>query len=61
MGELLTKLKKQRAVVDQQVEDLARRQQEIESLQLEIMERAQSKLVQQQLNAIRFWGRIQTC
>mmetsp|Transcript_28108 Transcript_28108/g.40241 ORF Transcript_28108/g.40241 Transcript_28108/m.40241 type:complete len:1031 (-) Transcript_28108:70-3162(-) len=52
MGELITKLEEQRAVVDQQVEDLARRQQEIESLQLE-MERAQSKLVQQQLNARR--------
>ena len=60
MGELITKLEEQRAVVDQQqVEDLARRQQEIESLQLG-MERAQSKLVQQQLNAIRFWGGIQT-
>jgi DNA mismatch repair protein MutS2 len=52
MGDLITKLEEQRAVIDQQVADLARRQKEMEELQEE-MQRAQSKLVQQQLNARR--------
>jgi len=52
MGDLITKLEDQRALINQEVEDLARRQREMDAIKLE-MDRAQQKLEQQQLNARR--------